>query len=269
MSHPPAGSPRMTDPAWLEGAGVVVTGAGSGIGRALARRLAAAGARVVVNDLAAAACEATAHEIGALALPGDAASADGVAALVSGAREHLGRVDAYFANAGIETGADASPAAWERSFAVNVMAHVHAADQLLPDWLERGAGRLVVTASAAGLLTMLGSAPYSVSKHAAVAYAEWLSVTYGDRGLTVQCLCPQGVRTPLLPGGTVGEVVFGDDVLAPDQVAEDVITALHGEEFYILPHPEVATFYATRATQPERWLRGMRRMQAELVSRIG
>ena len=149
------------------------------------------------------------------------------------------------------------------------MAHVHAADQLLPDWLERGAGRLVVTASAAGLLTMLGSAPYSVSKHAAVAYAEWLSVTYGDRGLTVQCLCPQGVRTPLLPGGTVGEVVFGDDVLAPDQVAEDVITALHGEEFYILPHPEVATFYATRATQPERWLRGMRRMQAELDSRIG
>lgn len=255
------------NPTWLENSGVVVTGAGSGIGRALARRLAGSGARVVVNDLDATSCEAVASEIGGLALPGDAASADGVAALVSGAREHLGTIDAFFANAGIETGADASPAAWERSLAVNVMAHVHAADQLLPDWLDRGSGRLVVTASAAGLLTMLGSAPYSVSKHAAVAYAEWLSVTYGGRGIAVQCLCPQGVQTPLLPAGDLGDVVFGDNILTPEQVAEDVIRALHGDEFYILPHPEVAKYYATRATQPERWLRGMRRMQAELDAR--
>ena len=203
-------------PAWLNGAGVVVTGAGSGIGRALAGALAGAGARVVVNDLDAASCEETARRIGGHAVPGDAATADGVSSLLAETREHLGEIDAFFANAGIETGEDASPAAWERSFTVNVMAHVHAADQLLPEWLERGRGRLVVTASAAGLLTMLGSAPYSVSKHAAVAYAEWLSVTYGDRGITVQCLCPQGVQTPLLPGGALGEVVFGDNVLTPE-----------------------------------------------------
>lgn len=256
------------NPEWLDGAGVVVTGAGSGIGRALARRLAAGGARVVVNDLNAEACDAVAAEIGGLSCPGDGASADGVRSLVAKARTHLGQIDAYFANAGIETGFDDSPASWDRSWTVNVMGSVNAVNELLPEWLEREAGRLVVTASAAGLLTMLGSAPYSVTKHAAVAYAEWLSVTYGDRGITVQCLCPQGVSTPLLPTGAVGDVVFGDAVITPEQVAEDVIIALHGDEFYILPHPEVAGFYATRATQPERWLRGMRKMQARLAARL-
>ncbi|WP_404850449.1 SDR family oxidoreductase [Dietzia kunjamensis] len=255
------------DPEWIRGAGVIVTGAGSGIGRALARRLTTAGARVVVSDLDRGSCTAVADEIGARAVPGDAASVDGVQAMISTAREHLGAVDAFFANAGVETGADDTPESWDLSWNVNLMAHVHAATKLLPDWLEAGRGRLVVTASAAGLLTMLGSAPYSVAKHAAVAYAEWLSVTYGDRGLTVQCLCPQGVDTPMLPAGDIGDVVFGDNVLGPDQVAEEVVRALHGNDFYILPHPEVADFYATRATQPDRWLRGMRRMQAELDAR--
>lgn len=257
------------NPDWLKGAGVMITGAGSGIGRALAHRIAAAGARVVVNDLNPESCAAVAEEVGAFALPGDAASAGAVSEMISKAREHLGAIDVFFANAGIETGSDNSPESWERSWNVNLMAHVHAANELLPDWLARGGGRLVVTASAAGLLTMLDSAPYSVSKHAAVAYAEWLSVTYGDRGLTVQCLCPQGVSTPLLPTGDIGDVVFGDNVLEAEQVADDVIQSLHGEDFYILSHPEVAGYYAARATQPDRWLRGMRRMQAKLDARRG
>lgn len=254
-------------PDWLINAGVVVTGAGSGIGRALAHRLAAAGARVAVNDLNPESCAAVADDIGGLALPGNAADADSVSEMISKARQHLGSIDVFFANAGIETGADNSPESWARSLNVNLMAHVHATTELLPEWLDHGRGRLVVTASAAGLLTMIGSAPYSVSKHAAVAYAEWLAITYGDRGLTVQCLCPQGVNTPLLPTGDIGEVVFGDNVLQAEQVADDVIRALHGTEFYILPHPEVAEYYATRSTQPDRWLRGMRRMQAQLNAR--
>lgn len=253
-------------PQWLSGAGVVVTGAGGGIGRALARRLAAKGARVVVNDLDPDTCAVVADEIGGHALPGDAASAEAVREMIARAREHLGEIDVFFANAGIETGSDDSAEAWDRSWNVNLMAHVHAATALLPDWLDRGRGRLVVTASAAGLLTMLDSAPYSVTKHAAVAYAEWLSATYGDRGLTVHCLCPQGVRTPMLPTGEIGDIVFGDNVLEAEQVADHVIRSLHGKDFYILPHPEVADFYATRAAQPDRWLRGMRRMQARLVA---
>lgn len=261
----------MTTPAhpeWLDGAGVVVTGAGSGIGRALAHRLAAGGARVVVNDLNAEACATVAAEVNGFSCPGDGAGTDGVRTLVKEARAHLGQIDAYFANAGIETGSDDSPAAWDRSWTVNVMGHVNAANELLPEWLERGSGRLVVTASAAGLLTMLGSAPYSVTKHAAVAYAEWLSVTYGDRGITVQCLCPQGVSTPLLPTGAIGDVVFGDNVIEASQVADDVMAALRGDEFYILPHPEVADYYRNRAGHPDRWIRGMRKMQARLAARL-
>lgn len=254
-------------PEWLKGAGVVVTGAGSGIGRALAHRLAAAGARVVVNDLDPGSCADVAEEIGGLALPGDVACSDSVSEMISKSRRHLGAIDVYFANAGIETGSDDSPEAWALSWDVNLMANVYASQELLPDWLEKGGGRLVVTASAAGLLTMLDSAPYSVTKHAAVAYAEWLSVTYGDRGLIVQCVCPQGVSTPLLPTGDIADIVFGDNVITADQVADETIRGLHSKEFYILPHPEVAGYYATRATQPERWLRGMRRMQAKLNSR--
>lgn len=260
---------EIKNPDWLKGAGVVVTGAGSGIGRALAHRLAAAGARVVVNDLNPVSCADVAEEIGGLSLPGDIASADSMNDMIRKSRHHLGVIDVFFSNAGIETGSDSSPESWALSWDVNLMAHVHAAEELLPDWLEKGRGRLVVTASAAGLLTMLDSAPYSVTKHAAVAYAEWLSVTYGDRGLIVQCLCPQGVSTPLLPTGDIGDVVFGDNVITADQVADDVIKGLDSEEFYILPHAEVAGYYATRATQPDRWLRGMRRMQAKLNARRG
>lgn len=247
--------------------GVVVTGAGNGIGRAIARRLASEGARVVVNDLDADAAALVASEIGGLAVPGDAASEAGVEALVLAAREHLGSIDVYFANAGIEvaSGLDASEADWQRSLDVNVMAHVRAARLLVPDWLERGSGRFVVTASAAGLLTMLGSAPYAVSKHAAVAFAEWLSATYGHRGIVVQAICPQGVRTRMLENaGPVADVLIRDGALEPEDVADAVWEGLQDERFLILPHPEVAEYYVNRATSTDRWLHAMRKLQRRL-----
>jgi len=252
----------------VQDAGVVVTGAGHGIGRAIAQRMAAQGARVVVNDLDADAAARVAGEIGgAVAVPGDAATEEGVAALVGAAREHLGRVDVYFANAGIEVGGgvDAPEQDWGRALEVNVMAHVRAARLLVPEWLETGGGRFVVTASAAGLLTMLGSAPYAVSKHAAVAFAEWLSATYGHRGIVVQAICPQGVRTRMLDeSGPLKDLLSHDTALEPEQVADTVWHALHDDRFLILPHAEVATYYEHRATDTDRWLAGMQKLQARL-----
>lgn len=249
-------------------AGVVVTGAGHGIGRALAARMAAQGARVVVNDLDADAAARVAEEIGGgHAVPGDAATPDGVEALVATAREHLGRIDVYFANAGVDVGAglDAAEEDWARALEVNVMAHVRAARLLVPAWLEHGGGRFVVTASAAGLLTMLGSAPYSVTKHASVGFAEWLSATYGHRGVVVQAICPQGVRTRMLEeAGPLREILSRDEALEPEQVADTVWHALQDDRFLILPHAEVADYYALRATDTDRWLAGMRKLQSRL-----
>jgi NAD(P)-dependent dehydrogenase (short-subunit alcohol dehydrogenase family) len=248
----------------MQGAGVVITGAGHGIGRAVARRLAKEGARVVVNDLDAEAAAAVADEIGGYAAPGDAASEPGVEALLGRATADLGSIDAYFANAGVAagTGLHSDEDDWQRSFEVNVMAHVRAARALVPQWLERGRGRFVATVSAAGLLTMLGGAPYSVSKHAALAHAEWLSATYGHRGITVQCICPQGVRTRMLAeAGPAGEVLMAATALEPDDVADVVMEGLRDDRFLVLPHPEVADYYALRATETERWLAGMRKLQ--------
>ncbi|HWG12225.1 MAG TPA: SDR family oxidoreductase [Streptosporangiaceae bacterium] len=249
--------------------GAVVTGGGNGIGRALARRLAAGGARVVVNDIDAAAAEAVAAEIGGRAAPADVATRDGVASLVTAARDYLGEIDLYCSNAGVAVaGDDGGPdgeADWQRSWDVNVMAHVRAADQLLPGWLARGGGRLVVTASAAGLLTMLGTAPYSVTKHAAVGYAEWLAATYGHRGLRVHCLCPQGVRTAMLAGsGAAGDVVLRESAIEPEAVAEAVWSGMAADRFLILPHPEVAQYYSARAGDTDKWLRGMNRLQQRI-----
>ena len=190
----------------VDGAGVVITGAGRGIGAALARRFAAEGARVVVNDLDAAAAQRVAGSIGGEALPGDAASEDGVASLIEGAADMLDGIDLFCANAGIgpEGGPDAAEAVWDACWQVNVMAHVRAARLLTGPWLARGRGHLICTVSAAGLLTMLGSAPYSVTKHAALGFAEWMAASYAHRGITVQALCPMGVRTPLLERGQPG-----------------------------------------------------------------
>lgn len=246
---------------------VVVTGAGHGIGRALATRLAAEGARVVVNDLDAAAATRVADEIGGHAIAGDAASEAGVTALVDAARQHLGGIDIWFANAGIDRGEGlhASEADWAAALEVNVLAHVRAARLLVPEWLERGAGRFVVTASAAGLLTMLGSPTYSVSKHAAVAFAEWLSATYRHRGVVVQAICPQGVRTRMLDNaGPLRELLGHDAAVTPEDVAEAMWQALADDRFLVLPHPEVAGYYANRAAQTDRWLAGMNKLQRRL-----
>lgn len=244
--------------------GVVVTGAGHGIGRAIAARMSAEGARVVVNDLDAEAVERVAAEVGGYAVPGDAASEEGVTALVETARQRLGAVDTWFANAGIDWGhgLDAPESDWAACHEVNVMAHVRAARLLVPDWVERGSGRFVVTASAAGLLTLLGSPTYSVSKHAAVAFAEWLSATYRHRGVVVQAICPQGVRTRMLANaGALEEVLSNDGALEPEEVAEAAWQAMADDRFLVLPHPAVAGYYAHRATRTDDWLDRMNKLQ--------
>lgn len=252
----------------LQGQGVVVTGAGRGIGRALAARAAQEGARVVVNDLDADNAQRVADEIGGTAVPGDVTAPE---ALIDAATETLGRVDVFFANAGIDGagGADSLQTpddVWDRVVDVNVMAHVRAARVLVPRWLDDdGGGRFVVTASAAGLLTMIGSAPYSVTKHAAVGFAEWLSVTYGARGVDVHAICPQGVKTQMLEdAGPLQALLSRDSALEPEQVADAAFTAIEEGRFLVLPHPEVADYYAARATDTERWLAGMRRLQQKV-----
>ncbi|MFE1309998.1 SDR family oxidoreductase [Streptomyces sp. NPDC058755] len=246
----------------VQDAGVVVTGAGGGIGAALARRFAAEGARVVVNDLDAGKAEAVAAEIGGIAVPGDAS------AIVGDARDALGgAVDVFCANAGVafeDAGAGESfdEKAWALSWDVNVMAHVRAAHALLPDWLERGRGRFVSTVSAAGLLTMIGAPSYAVTKHGALAFAEWLSLTYGHRGVKVHAICPQGVRTDMLAAtGSAGDLVLQPTAIEPEAVAEALFQGVAEDRFLILPHPEVAEYYRARAATPDRWLAGMNHIQ--------
>lgn len=251
----------------IAGAGVVVTGGGNGIGRAIARKMAAGGARVVVNDLDGAAAAAVAREIDGYAVSGDAASEAGVRELIATARDHLGTIDVYCANAGIgiRGGPEAPDEHWLRAWDVNLMAHVRASRELLPGWLERGSGTFVVTASAAGLLTMLGSAPYSVTKHAAVAYAEWLAATYLHRGIAVHCICPQGVRTQMLArAGAAGDAVLQRTAIEPEDVADALWDAMAVGRFLVLPHPEVHDYYVRRATDTDRWLAGMRKLQQQI-----
>jgi NAD(P)-dependent dehydrogenase (short-subunit alcohol dehydrogenase family) len=257
----------------------VVTGGASGIGRALAQRFAREGARgVVVADLDAAGAEAVADGIGdgAIGVGCDVADEAQVDALVSRAEDELGPIDLFCANAGVGVGTDldTSDADWDLAFAVNVRAHVIAARRLVPGWLERGEGYFLSTASAAGLLTQIGSAPYSVTKHAAVALAEWLSVTYGDRGLRVSCLCPMGVDTGMLQEGLalagseglgVRVVAATGTVLTPEQVADAVVEAIGEERFLVLPHPEVLEFFRRKGSDYDRWLAGMRRLQAQVA----
>jgi NAD(P)-dependent dehydrogenase (short-subunit alcohol dehydrogenase family) len=253
----------------LAGRTVVVTGAAGGIGRALALRCAAEGARVAVTDVQAEGLLAVGRELGSghLAVPSDVTDESAVGELIDRVESQLGPVEVFFANAGVAIGedpVDTPDEVWDLAFAVNVRAHVLAARRLLPGWLERGEGYFVATASAAGLLTQVGSAPYAVTKHAAVAFAEWLSVTYGDRGLRVSCLCPMGVRTAMLAGEELSHrVVKGAGaVLEPEEVADAVVAAIEREQFLILPHPEVLTFFQRKGMDYERWLAGMRRLQA-------
>ncbi len=268
----------------LENAVVVVTGGGSGIGAALVERISREGpAALVVVDRDDAAAAAVSDRVGSAATGTDVwhqqvdvAQEPQVVGLIEQVEQRHGPIDLFCANAGIGSamGVDAPDEVWDQVLAVNLMAHVYAARALVPGWCERGRGHLLVTASAAGLLSNIGDAPYTVSKHGAVALAEWISITYGDRGVGVSCLCPQGVRTPLLfgndPTGEPGagslatEVVKTQRILEPAQVAEITVAALERDQFLILPHEEVAGFEQARATDRERWLTAMRRLQARV-----
>ena len=251
---------------------IVVTGGGSGIGRALCERFAADGARaVVVADLDAAAARQVAAAIGprAQARALNVGVEAEVQALVEAVTAQHGRIDLFCSNAGVIVRADedAANAHWQRHWDVNVMAHVYAARAVLPQMLARGSGYLLNTASAAGLLSQVNAAPYSVTKHAAVAFAEWLSIAHGERGIRVSCLCPQGVDTPMLrsTGGTGRKSFLVEGALSAERVAECVVEGLKREEFLILPHPEVLSFFQRKANDYERWLRGMRRLREKVM----
>ena len=256
----------------FQGRNVVVTGAGRGIGEALARAFHARGAHVVLADLAGAADVAATLD-GAVGVDADVSTEAGNKALVDTAISILGRVDLFFANAGVGLGGDVLETPeedWNLAFDVNVHAHRWAAKYLLPGWLERGEGYFCSTASAAGLLAQIGSGPYTLSKRAAVAFAEYMAITYGDAGITVSCLCPQGVNTQMLnagdealPGGNV--VKAAGAVLEPDEVAEATCRAIEAETFFVLPHPEVAEYMQLKASDPDRWLGGMRKLQRTVM----
>ncbi len=246
----------------------VVTGGASGIGRALCRRFAKEGARaVVVADVNEEGARAVASEFGGLGLGVDVSNDVQVRGLVERAERENGPIDLFFSNAGIGTpgGVEVSNEAWERIWQINLMAHVYASRAVLPSMLERGEGYLLSTASAAGLLTQIGSAPYAVTKHAAVALAEWLAITHGDQGIKVSVLCPQAVRTGMTAGSQSGGVAGVDGMIEPEEVADCVMEALSEERFLILPHPTVQTYMQRKAGDPDRWLRGMRRLQARFM----
>ena len=267
----------------VEGRVAIVTGGGGGIGGAIAARLSENGARVVVSDLdedtAASVVDAIERNRPntAVAAAADASSIEDIERLIALAEDSFGPVDLYFANAGISgaPGLDASEKDWDLSFDVNVRAHIRAAQLLVPGWLERGEGYFVSTASAAGLLTQIGSATYATTKHAAVGFAEWLNVTYGNRGIRVSCLCPMGVNTKLLyegresgdalGAGATAAVLSAGAVLEPLDVADVVLDAMDREQFLILPHENVLDMYRNKGADYDRWLRGMRRYQDSLL----
>jgi NAD(P)-dependent dehydrogenase (short-subunit alcohol dehydrogenase family) len=254
----------------LAGRHVVVTGAASGIGRALAIRIAAEGARVVVADLNLDAAQEVADQISGLAFRTDVSKEAEIRALIESAKDANGPIDLFCSNAGVPGpggGPEAPDDEWQLTWEVNVMSHVWAARALLPEMVERGDGYLLNTASAAGLLTQISALAYSATKHAAVAVAEWIAITYGDAGIKVSCLCPQAVRTPMLdlaledPIGA-GPLLSGG-LLDPQDVAEAVIAGIREERFLILPHEDVAEYMALKGADPARWMKGMRRLVRE------
>jgi NAD(P)-dependent dehydrogenase (short-subunit alcohol dehydrogenase family) len=248
---------------------VVVTGAGSGIGAAVARRFARERPRaLVLADLNLEGVQTVADEVGGVAVQTDVGREDEIQALVARAREAGGPVDVFFSNAGIP-GPDGGPPEssneeWDQAWRVNVLAHVWAARALLPEMTERGEGYLVSTASAAGILTQVGAIVYSVTKHAAVAVAEWLNINYAEAGIKVSCLVPLGVRTPMLEMAmedSIGSAaLLQDDLLEPEDVAEAVVAGMRDERFLIMPHPQLAKYMAFKGADNERWLAGMQRM---------
>ena len=253
----------------LDGAVVVVTGGASGIGRALVERIAGAGARAVIAaDLDGAAARRVANELGGpvTGLGLDVTDEAAVAAAIDQVTATHGPIDVYCSNAGVGSGEGlAGDADWERTWRVHVLAQVYLGRHLVPAMAERGRGHLMVTASAAGLLTEMDTAPYAVTKHGAVALAEWLAIRYGDRGVTVSCLCPQAVRTPMTAGfDETSSTLAAGSMIEPSAVVDAVLAAWAEGRFLILPHPQVAAFEQRRATDRDRWLAGMRRVRASL-----
>ena len=251
----------------IEGKVVVVTGAARGIGEALARRFARESPRgLVVSDIDTAEVESVASDIGALAVTADVSDERQTVSLIDAAEDRFGPVDLFCANAGIGIGGDEQTpdADWDRLWQVNLMSHVHAARRLVPEWRARGEGYFLATVSAAGLLTNLKAAQYSVTKHAALAFAEWLAVTYGDEGIRVSALCPQGVKTRLLDVSEEFRALLEPVALDPADVAQTVVDGLADERFLILPHPEVERYFQNKANDYDRWLGGMRTLQHRL-----
>lgn len=249
----------------VAGASVVVTGAAGGIGEAIARRCAARGAHTLtLVDIDADGVRAVADELGAAVAVADVGRRRDIDAAVAVAVDaHGGPVDIFFSNAGIFVpgGCEVAADQWQRSWDINVMAHVHAAAALAPGMIERGRGHLVATASAAGLLSQIGSAPYAVTKAAAVSLAEWLAITYGDQGLTVSVACPQAVATAMIAGVPGGGVAGVDGMLSADEAAEAIVAGVEADDFLILPHAEVADYVARKAADRPRWIAGMQRLR--------
>jgi NAD(P)-dependent dehydrogenase (short-subunit alcohol dehydrogenase family) len=250
---------------------VVVTGGARGIGRALSRRFAGGGAKaVIVADTDAHGAQTVAREIGGMAITCDVSREDEVADLVEKVQGAQGRIDIFCSNAGIAVagGPEAATADWQRIWEVNLMSHVFVARHVLPGMLDRKDGYLLGTVSAAGLLNHVFAAPYGVTKAAALSFFEWLAIAHGDEGIRVSCLCPQGVRTEMLAAERrlLGTDFLTTGALEPEQVADVVVEGIRNERFLILPHPEVAEYFSRKAQDYDRWLRGMRRLRANLIA---
>ena len=261
----------------IKGSVVVVTGGGSGIGKALCERFHAEGAEaIVVADLNREAAQSVADSLSGVAFGVDVRDESQIAKMVEDVIEQFGRIDLFCSNAGI-IGVDGDPwwatgadnALWQRMWEIHVMSHVYAARACLPAMIARGEGYFLNTASAAGLLAQIGSTPYSVTKHAAVAFAESLSITHGDDGIKVSCLCPQAVDTAMTEGTEGGGVAGVDGMLSAEAVAEVVIQGLDAESFLILPHPEVEEYRQNKARSYDRWLGGMRKLRRLFTDPVG
>ncbi|MEO9634412.1 SDR family oxidoreductase [Parasphingorhabdus sp.] len=250
---------------------IVITGGASGIGAAMARRFGAEGAKKIIcadRDLAGA--QAVADEVGGVAIKTDVSSATDISDLIETVENDIGPIDLFVSNAGIITigGAEVDDEIWQNIWDINVLAHIRAARILVPKMVGRGGGYLLNTASAAGLLAQIGSAPYSVTKHAAVSFAEWLAITHGAEGLKVSVLCPQGVDTPMIAGVDTSTVAK-DGIISAEGVADICVEAIGDERFLILPHPKVGDYIKQKGADPERWISGMQRWQAMLNEEAG